>query len=54
VLFKLKRYEEAEEAQERLAQLREEGYGDDDDDYIDLMIFPKDFFESSSKGNPDM
>ncbi len=25
-------YEEAEEAQERLAQLKEEGYGDDDDD----------------------
>ena len=49
VLSQLKRYDEAAEAQERFEQLREEGYGDDDDyeDFPDLIIFSKEYFQES-------
>jgi len=42
VLRQLRRYEEAEEAEEKVAQLVEEGYGDDEDEFPDLiLIFPE-------------
>ena len=49
VLSQLKRYDEAAEAQDRFEQLREEGYGDDDDyeDFPDLIIFSKEYFQES-------
>ena len=48
MLSLLRRYEEAEEAQERIAQLEEEGYGDeDDDDYIGLIVWADERIEGT-------
>jgi hypothetical protein len=48
----LKKHDEAAEAQDRLEQLMEEGYGNDDDyeEFPDLIIFTKEYFQESELG----